>query len=220
MFTHKTEVSGGYSGLMTTKAGTDEVDLSAYTASYAAGDQFFRTFCVEPEVITSGMVRAKLDYKDGKSTTVNGDSLTIGAAALYAMYVSGTLNSYNGTSAETTQLLFAIRGAMETYSASYDYSTYDWSTNMFLSYLLEINDDMDYWKQDYDPGKYYEEVGDYSIFVMQMVEGDGFHRQNLLYAVSNDGHTAATPEPASMLIFGLGLAGALPFARRRIKKNK
>lgn len=30
IFTHKTEVSAGYTGLMTTKAGTDPVDLSAY----------------------------------------------------------------------------------------------------------------------------------------------------------------------------------------------
>ncbi len=217
MFTHKTEVSAGYSSLMTTKAGTDEIDLSAYTASYAAGDQFFRTFCVEPEVITSGMVRAKLDYSNGTTTTVNGDSLSIGGAALYAMYISGTLDGYSGSAADTTQLLFAIRGAMETYSASYDYSAYDWSTNVFLSYLLDINDDIDYWKTDYDPGQYYAEVGDYSIFVMRNVEGDGFHRQNLLYAASNDGH-AATPEPASILIVGIGLASAFTVARRR-KKN-
>lgn len=218
LFTHKTEVSAGYSSLMTTKPGTDEINLDAYTASYAAGDQFFRTFCVEPETIVSGMVRSKLDYTNGTSTTVNGDSLSIGTAALYAMYVSGTLEGYDGTPAETTQLLFAIRGAMETYSTSYDYSTYDWETNVYLTYLLDINDDIDYWKQDYDPGQYYEEVGDYSVFVMRNVEGDGFHRQNLLYIVENDGHAAATPEPASMLIFGIGLAAALPLARRR--KNK
>lgn len=165
------------------------------------------------------MVRAKLDYKNNTSTTVNGDSLSIGAAALYAKYASGTLQGYVNEAETTKQLLFAIRGAMETYSASYDYSTYDWSTNMFLSYLLDINSDIDYWKQDYDPGKYYEEVGDYSVFVMHNIEGDGFHRQNLLYVAGNDGHSAVTPEPASLLIVGLGVASALPIIRYRKKGN-
>lgn len=79
LFTHKATGQGGnsnlnYYGVMTTKTDKDLVDLGAYTAPYASGtndngNQIFRTFCVEPGVITSGMVRGKLNYNNGVSTT-------------------------------------------------------------------------------------------------------------------------------------------------------
>lgn len=228
VFTQKTNLlpggtALGSSSLMTTKTGKDELALDAYSASYASGvnangDQFFYTFCVEPGVITSGMVRGKLNYSNGTSTTATGkDNLSLGTAALYAQYVSGTLDGYVDTIDVTAQLVHAIRAAMEASTYGDYYASYDWDSNIFLAALLEINAEKDYWTQDYNPGLYYEEVGDYSVFVMNTWEGDGFNRQNMLYIVENDGHTAATPEPASMLILGVGLASALPLTRRRRK---
>lgn len=215
-----------YQAVMTTTADKELVDLDAYTASYASGtnengNQFFRTFCVEPGVGTAGMVRGKLDYTNGTSTTAKGkDNLSLGTAALYAKYVSGALDGYVYNDATTAQLVHAIRAAMEASTYGSYYTTdYDWDSNIFLAALLEINSDKNYWTQDYDPGKYYEEVGDYSVFVMNTYNGDGFNVQNMLYIVSNDGHTAATPEPASMLIFGVGMT-LLPLARRMRKKNQ
>ena len=213
----------GKNVIMTTTSGKDLVDLDAYTASYAAGvndngNQFFKTFCVEPGVGTAGMVRGKLDYTNGTSTTAKGgDNLSLGTAALYAQYVSGTLDGYVDL-VTTEQLVHAIRAAMETSTYGDYYTSYDWETNIFLAALLGINADKDYWTQDYDPGKYYEEVGDYSVFVMNTYNGDGFNVQNMLYIVENDGHASSTPEPASILIVGIGLASALPMIRRR--KNK
>ncbi len=105
VFTQKTNLlpggsSLGSSSIMTTKSGKDVLGLDAYDASYASGvdvngNQFFYTFCVEPAVITSGMVRGKLEYSNGTSTTATGkDNLSLGTAALYARYTSGTLDGY------------------------------------------------------------------------------------------------------------------------------
>lgn len=222
-FKHKTETSLGNSALMTTTIGTDQLDLGAYVASYATGtdangSQYFRTFCIEPGVNVAGMIRAKIDYTNDTSTSVNGDSLSIGTAALYAMYVSDTLKGYTGETTQTLSFLEAIRAAMEIAPSKYsstDYAEYDWSTNVYLTGLLEIKDDINYWKQDYDPGKYYEEVGDYSVFAMHNLNGDALHVQNMLYIVKNDGHTTTTPEPTSVLIVGIGLASILPLIRKR-----
>lgn len=223
----------GYYSVMTTLVDKDLVDLGAYKASYSqsgneSSSQIFRTFCVEPGVITSGMVRGKLSYDNGVSTTATiKDNLSLGTATLYAKFASGKLQDFVDTNSMMSELVHAIRAGMEagiynsklkTTDYSY-YTDYDWDSNVFLAALLDINSDKEYWTQDYDPGKYYDEVGDYSVFVMNTWEGDGNNRQNMLYIVENDGHAAATPEPASMLIFGVGIT-LLPLARRIRKKNQ
>lgn len=202
---------------LTTMSGADQADLSAY-APGLGGDNYLMTFCVEPIVGTAPRQYGKLNYENNRSTTVSGDSLTFGAAYLYAAFATGTLDGYNYGSASyvhNTELKNAIQALIGAIDILY------WGSNDFLSDLLVINSDQSYWTQAYDPGRFYEEIGDYSVFVMNNEGEDGSHRQDFLFLVAHESGSAATPEPGTMMICGLAIAGGIPLVLRyRRSRNR
>lgn len=198
-----------------TMAGHEQPDLGAY-ASSVSGPDFTKSFCVEPLVGTSPRQYGQLNYVNGTSTTKSGHSLTLGAAYLFSQFATGILDGYDYDSPEYyngTDLTKAIQYLM---GSVYNQS---WIGNEFLAGLLDVNDDQSHWSQIYDPGEYYDEIGDYSIFVMNNRSDDGSDRQDFLFLTGYEKNPgSATPEPATMLIMGLGLAG-FAVARRGRKKR-
>ena len=199
---------------LTQVTGFGFADTSAYSQGVTGGNGYFRTLCVEPTVGAYATMEATLNYVNGTSSTSNGYSLTIGAAYLYSQFAAGTLGvySYENTSARTSSssnLTQAIRILMGITIAA------NWSANPFLKHLLEINNDMAYWTELYDPNQYYEIIGDYSVFVMNNTEaGTGRDGQDFLY-VAKATNSSNVPEPATLLLWGLGSLGAIGIAGKR-----
>lgn len=147
---------------MTTMSGYDQADFGAYSP-LTGGDHFAKTFCVEPLVGTGARHYGTLNYENNSTTTTSGHKLTLGAAYLYTNYATGMLNGYDYSSGQSWQgenLTSAIQYLM---GAIFDGS---WTSNDFLSALLDVNSDKSHWEQVYDPGQFYEDLGDYSVFVM------------------------------------------------------
>ncbi|MCL2623674.1 MAG: PEP-CTERM sorting domain-containing protein [Planctomycetaceae bacterium] len=191
-------------------------DTSAYAPGVTGGSNYFRTFCVQPNVGVYTNMEATLNYVNGKSSTTSGHFLTLGAAYLYSQFATGTLQGYNyaETSARSTSssnLLTAIRALMSITIVS------NWSANPFLNQLLLSNSDRDYWTSAYDPNQYYDIIGNYSVFVMNNNEiGTNRDGQDFLYVVATN-PSSDIPEPATLFLWGLGGLGVIGAARRRKK---
>jgi hypothetical protein len=75
----------------------------------------------------------------------------------------------------------------------------------------------------YNPDAYYEEIGNYSILILDAVAiPNSFYEGHLFYVANAvnpyDPGNPVTPEPATMLMFGMGML-ALPFVRCLRKKE-
>lgn len=202
------DINGNAEFTLVTEQGFNDVDTTAYVLPYG-GVSFFKTFCVEPNASTAGDLVGKLNYDNGTTATSQGFALTLGAAVLYKEYATGNRPT---VSLETAiQTLMGIK-----------YLT-NWAANPHLLYLLAINSNKSYWTQVYDPGQYYDEIGDYSIFVMNVVTANnGDNRQDFLYiAETNSG--GDVPEPTTILLWslgGMGLAGISRMRKRRLSKSE
>ena len=220
--------------------GSDTLDMSAYIYNQALamhGSTFLSTFNVDPSANTHvNFSRGELNYNPAAGTTsVVGMSdgtlsekltLSVGAAFLYKMFAT-TGEIFHGDTMGRL-ILFLMTGETTSFSFLRD-DPYNWMAahpnfkeERLLRVMLELNNDIDYWFSDYNPDAYYEEIGNYSVFVLNAFDsnyaGDDQYVDILYIAnAANPYDPAATPEPGTLLLLGLGLT-SLPFARRLRKK--
>ncbi|GHT25769.1 hypothetical protein FACS18942_01650 [Planctomycetales bacterium] len=191
-------------------------DTSAYDRrrgnDSSAANSFFYTYCVEPAITAYSDGTAKLNYANGMSTNSYGNPLTIGAAYLYTMFATYQSPSFYS---DVNALGSAIRFLIGNVGAG-EAST-SWTNNAYLKNLTTLNS-QDYWNQVYDPNSFYSEIGNYSVFVMDVWSGAKDSQDFLYLANAATPYSPnPTPEPATMLIFGLGTLAAGACYRRRRK---
>lgn len=215
---------------LSNQAGTAPVDFSAYSPShYTGGANYMRTFCIEPNVSTianSGM--ADLNYQNGQTRTSSGFAVKLGTAVLYSQFAGGHLNNFTYTSIGRNADYSALKSAIQATMGLAGFENYNWSANRYLSQLLSLNSDKNYWKGAYDPNKYYQEVGDYAVYAMNVYNNNGGNTQDFLYVTqatysnNNGGPDPSVPEPATILLWSLGALGVAgtSWRRRYCKKNK
>ena len=185
----------------------------------------FHSFCVEPNVgsvASSGT--AKLNFIDGNSTRTDSDgkAVSVGTAFLYQQFATGAFTSdlynYDNSSQRSTDsglLLAALRNLMSPQAGL------NWTGNKFLTYLLAINSDQSYWTSVYNPAQYYEDIGNYAVFVMNISSTSGVSGyQDFLYIAKADYGNAAVPEPATVLLWSLGSLGVFGASQYRKRNRK
>ena len=218
--------------------GKTPVDVTAYNQQAGrsgldidSGQDFFRSFCVEPNASIDGVLVGTLSYEYDTTKakwitkTSEGVSLVLGAAILYKEFA---LNEMNGRSADT------LREAILMLMSVQDYTISSWAQNEHLAYLYSISqhdgNSAGVWTATYDPGQdsglYYDMLGDCRVFIMNALSEDDTlsdklrERQDFLYIMQTRSDTDV-PEPASILFWtlgGLGAAGTSWARKRRMKK--
>ena len=211
MFTY-TSVSN--EGRMTA-TGSSIPSITAYTSN-TSGANYFNSYCVEEgTTITSGaQYSAQLNYAGNSTKNSTGNALTLGAAYLYQQYAAGTLTGFDYANRAASAT--ALQNAMHILTTQ-PYAT--WSSNTFLNQLLTQNSQT-YWLQTYDPGKRYDEIGDFSVLVMQVKStlGTGDY-QDFVYVAKVDYPNSDVPEPATMLLWLTGGLSALGFGYMKKRRK-
>jgi len=194
--------------------GYEFADTSAYSSSKGLNTIF--SMCVEPQVgsiFTIHNAFATLNYADGKSTTSNAHNvLSLGSAYLYTLFATTDMKSSYELGAAIRFLMGDLDGHDNFYVGWGD--QYQYFPNQYLTDLWKMNSDLDYWTSAYNPDAYYEEIGNYSVFTMDLTV-NGTSYQNFLYIANADpSGPSATPEPATMLILGLSAMALMPVVKR------
>ncbi|MCL2623055.1 MAG: hypothetical protein FWD31_05240 [Planctomycetaceae bacterium] len=199
-----------------TQPGFSHVNFDAYLEGSTGGQNYFTTFCVEPEIPVikpGGWGRLNYDPVTGISQTANLELvLSLGAAFLYKQYATGdlVLSSESDVFAFNSAIHYLMAGTASAH----------WASNTYLSDLLDWTPAIDYWTADYKPAQYYAEIGYYSVFVMEVTDASNTQpHQNFLY-LGEATTPPAVPEPATVLIWSLGgmsLVGSW-MRQRRLKK--
>ena len=210
--------------LFTTRSGATP-DLRAYSS--ILGSTGIYTMCVSGGLSAPGSGTATLNYNaaTGLTQNISGQFLSVGAAVLYQRYAAGTLSSFNygvamntgtrSSDSNTLRTAIMVLNSMTTASAL----TFDWDSNKYLQYLLSIRDEKGYWALDYNTNLRYTELGGFSVFMMDT--GSGYQSQLYVSYASHLGNfeNNDVPEPATLLLWTLGSAGAFGFNHYR-KRNK
>ena len=203
---------------ITNNAGATFTATDAYAMATGATTSVFKSFCVESGVtITNGQrYYAQLNYSGNTTRNSSGTALTLGAAYLYQKFATNTLPGYtpnNATNAAALQqAIYLLTGQA---------STATWTNNTYLQALLSVNSSQSHWLESYDPGRLYSEIGNFSVFVMQVTaQNNGSNAQDFVYvARATFGGGSQVPEPATVLLWLLGGAGSLgtAYAKKRRK---
>lgn len=199
-------------------AGLPSVD--AYDLSTASSGGYFSSFCVEANTnISTGQYYGVLNYANGRTQNSSGHALSVGAAYLYQQFAAGSLSDYS-YSGDRAASAASLQQAM--YFLTGQTTTANWSNNTFLGNLLTINGNQAYWLSTYDPGQRYAEIGDFSVFVVQLTTAAGGDAQDFVYVAKSSfgGAVGDVPEPASVLLWLVGGVSALGagYAKKRRKK--
>lgn len=178
------------------------------------GQAYFDSFCLAPNLpgLSDALGRINYDPVSGHSETSQGYVLTTGAAYLYKEFATSLTPLGIAGNIDSLNYAVAIRALMGITSVS------DWTQNVYLNKLLNMNSRM-YWTQPYDASHRYDEIGDYSVFVLNVTDSNGNGQYQdfiyIAYAISD------VPEPAMLLLWtigGLGLYGSSASRKRRLKK--
>jgi hypothetical protein len=201
-----TRIGGYYAGNggefnITPLTGFPVSNVLSYYSSSAIVNNGFESFCVEQNetvaipgsynaVLNSGAVAGGV----GGQTSPGFDPLSKGTAYLYSMFAAGTLNGYNygiGRSGSAWDLQNAIWYLeQEGGFLTASYTTLLENTFGTIANAMANNN------------------GLYSVGVLNLTAGDGRHQDQLVM----------TPEPGSLLLFGIGLLGATAL-RRKLKRS-
>ena len=231
------DFNNAYGVTIVYRSGGDQTDLSAYK------DNIWQTFCCQPEVrvnLLASFYSGKLSYDSNTtSNTASGEhqshNLTVGAAYLYSQYVLGNLNQFNDVAVgDAIRYLMGYRsdngGGIGDPLLGLEINGWtNTENNKVLYYLSTINSES-YWTTNYDPNSYYTEIGNYSVFVLNVLGQPGnLYTQDFLYLANaanpyteDAGGGNGTPEPATLLLWtlgGLGLAGTSWTRKRRMMKS-
>ena len=187
------------------------IPSTAAYVSTTSGTNYFNSYCVEEgtSITNNAQYSAQLNYTGSSTMNSAGNALTLGAAYLYQQYAAGTLSGFNYTNraASATEL----QNAMHILTTQ-PYAT-NWSSNTFLSQLLTQNSQA-HWLETYDPGKQYSEIGNYSVFIMQVrsITNTGDYQDFVYVAPATSlPVTSDVPEPATMILWLTGGLSALGF---------
>jgi len=238
---------GGYTGVveLKTTGGYDSPDLTAYGGK---GFLTFCVQPGQDVIFTSSHYIAQLNYDGKYSSVVHRDQsqthLTVGAAFLYKEFVLGNLDhllSSYGNDADAFGI--AVGGSIR-FLMGYDNQRVAWVVNngnqdldnkiliWLLSRYLEltgipadtltasdIGDIIRYLESTYyEPDAFYDEIGYYSVFVMNVEHSPGNLSQNFIYLANMDDQPYV-PEPATVLLWTLGTVGMFCYSRKRSVKK-
>jgi len=216
----------------------EPADLSAYNSN------IMTTFCVQPGVRVGAATYyvGRLNYEsDGYSYVTNeqgglGNVLNIGAAFFYKEFVLGNWDDMIAADFDNDAHRFELEAGdvirfLMGYSVTGDYIDWnhpllDWLwrrqaelTGKDISVFEVYGKIINYFLETpYKPDAYYEEIGDYSVFVMDVYLGNGDVSQDFIYIAKVNG-VPHLPEPATILLWTLGTAGAFGYARKRSGKK-
>ena len=230
-FLYDVQTLGGMSNYqrLTTRSGSNP-DTSAYYSGMGSSNSFL-TFGVQPNnanIGTGGIATLNYDASAGTTTNKDGIALSYGAAFLYAKYATGVLVVTDDTAYDFYQALNTLNGTLST----------NWNSNNFLYQLRTIESNMDYWTRTYNPGLIYTDIGNISVFILQLRDQTGnSSQQDVLYVANSTGPAAppwdpnqppqpplppsGVPEPASVVLWTLGclgLTGTSWIRNRRMKR--
>jgi len=170
---------------------------------------------------------AQLNYQNGTTSMQSGVNLSVGAAYLYAQFATTNLYNTIWDSGDLTAFATAIRflNGQLYQGTSEELALANWG-NPYLQQLLMVDPRQGYWMSAYNPDAYYEEIGNYSVFVMSAMEYKGNPSNptgplDFLYvarAANPYSDPSGVPEPATLLLWGTGMM-ILPLSRRLRKKS-
>ena len=209
-------------GLVVLKEDTNFPVIPEFFSAYSSTT--VSTFCIQPgirirengniELFGNGGFTGRLVYEDGKTFTYDNEgisyNLTVGAAYLYKAYITGDLATA-GFTVETE-----IGNTIRYLSTHGMVSLLDFDLLYWLSTQLPAGNN---WFDDYDPAANYSFMGNYQVFVLEVSdEFLNIPSQDFLFIrLTDPGHA---PEPATILLWTLGAAGAIGYARKRSKMSK
>ena len=220
---------------LTAVSRSDFASTAAYS-SKTSGTSYFSTFCVELDqnISKNTQYYGSLSYNEttGETKSTNGKVLTLGAAYLYQQFATGALTAqgyaynYTGTTNNHISTAVMLQNAIH-FLTNPSQGMKKWDNdNIFLSYLLKIHNNQDYWRTNYNLNQAYtdtwlaEDFSEYAVFVLQV--GTGVDKtkdtvQDQLYMTKVSRSSGDVPEPATMLLWLMGGLSALGYAKKRRK---